>query len=217
MRERITLKLEDVNSMDELLKEMESCYSSLRKVDNVQKLYRYFKDKKFLALFFKQYKCLLSNLKSIDILVGANAVEDAFTIFRKYLETYFNIMCLINHPDLVPTYMKHNKYVSDKVVGNNKNEIKEIRANHPDGYIEYGYIEKYIEEDGIERYTIRMLAKVAGVEQFYEYYKKCNNFVHNNLVSIKVNDSQANEALNKQVMNTTNLLLDRINGIIGGN
>ena len=62
-----------------------------------------------------------------------------------------------------------------------------------------------------------MLAKVAGVEQFYEYYKKCNNFVHNNLVSIKVDDSQANEVLYKQVINTTNLLICRVNEIVGGN
>ena len=206
-----------MNSMNELLKEMESCYSFLRENDNVQKFYRYFKDKKFLALLFKQYQCLLSNLKSIEVLIGANAVEDAFTIFRKYLETYFNILCLINHPDLVPAYMKHTKYISDKVMGNNKQEIKEIRTNHPDGYIEYGYIGKYIEEEGIEKYTIRMLAKVAGVEQFYEYYKKCNNFVHNNLVSIKVDDSQANEVLYKQVINTTNLLICRVNEIVGKN
>lgn len=206
-----------MNNMDKLLKEINDCYLCLRKDDNVQKLYRYFKDKKFLALFFKQYQCLLSNLKSIEVLIGANAVEDAFTIFRKYLETYFNIQCLINHPDLVPVYMKHTKYISDKVMGNNKQEIKEIRTNHPDGFIEYGYIEKYIEEEAIEKYTIRMLAKVAGVEQFYEYYKKCNNFVHNNLVSIKVDDSQANEVLNKQVINTTNLLISRVNEIVGRN
>lgn len=200
--------------MNQILNEMKEKYTFLRNDDNVQKLYHYFKDKKYIAIFFKQFNCLISNLNSIEILVNANSIEDAFTIFRKYLETYFILMSVINHPDLVQEYLKHDQYITDKVMGYNKNKIKELRTNHIDGYIEYGYIDKYLTERNFDKYNIHQVSKVAGVEKYYIYYKKCNNFVHNNLTSINVNLDDAKDALEKGVNNTVKYLLCVINNII---
>ena len=200
--------------MNQILNEMKEKYTFLRNDDNVQKLYHYFKDKKYIAIFFKQFNCLISNLNSIEILVNANSIEDAFTIFRKYLETYFILMSVINHPDLVQEYLKHDQYITDKVMGYNKNKIKELRTNHIDGYIEYGYIDKYLTERNFDKYNIHQVSKVAGVEKYYIYYKKCNNFVHNNLTSINVNLEDAKDALEKGVNNTVICLLGVINNII---
>lgn len=169
---------------------------------------------KSISLYFKQFSCLISNLNSIEILVNANSIEDAFTIFRKYLETYFTLMSVINHPDLVRKYLKHDQYITNKVMGYNKNEIKELRANHLDGFIEYGYIDKYLNEREFDKYNIHQVAEVAGVEEFYIYYKKCNNFVHNNLTSINVNLEDAKEALEKGINRTEKYLLDSLNKII---
>ena len=200
--------------MNQILNEMKEKYTFLRNDDNVQKLYHYFKDKKYIAIFFKQFNCLISNLNSIEILVNANSIEDAFTIFRKYLETYFILMSVINYPDLVQEYLKHDQYITDKVMGYNKNKIKELRTNHIDGYIEYGYIDKYLTERNFDKYNIHQVSKVAGVEKYYIYYKKCNNFVHNNLTSINVNLEDAKDALEKGVNNTVKYLLCVINNII---
>lgn len=200
--------------MFQILDEMKEKYTFLRNDNNVQKLYHYFKDKKYIAIFFKQFSCLISNLNSIEILVNANSIEDAFTIFRKYLETYFTLMSVINHPDLVHEYLKHDQYITNKVMGYNKNAIKELRANHLDGFIEYGYIDKYLNERDFDKYNIHQVAKVAGVEEFYIYYKKCNNFVHNNLTSINVNLEEAKEALEKGINRTEKYLLDFLNKII---
>lgn len=200
--------------MNQILNEMKEKYTFLRNDDNVQKLYHYFKDKKYIAIFFKQFNCLISNLNSIEILVNANSIEDAFTIFRKYLETYFILMSVINYPDLVQEYLKHDQYITDKVMGYNKNKMKELRINHIDGFIEYGYIDKYLTERNFDKYNIHQVSKVAGVEKYYIYYKKCNNFVHNNLTSINVNLEDAKDALEKGVNNTVKYLLCVINNII---
>lgn len=200
--------------MIQTLNEMKEKYTFLRNDDNVQKLYHYFKDKKYMAIFFKQFNCLISNLNSIEILVNANSIEDAFTIFRKYLETYFILMSVINHPDLVQEYLKHDQYITDKVMGYDKNKIKELRTNHIDGFIEYGYIDKYLTERNFDKYNIHQVSKVASVEKYYIYYKKCNNFVHNNLTSINVNLEEAKYALEKGVNNTVKHLLFEINKII---
>ena len=200
--------------MIQTLNEIKEKYTFLRNDDNVQKLYHYFKDKKYIAIFFKQFNCLISNLNSIEILVNANSIEDAFTIFRKYLETYFILMSVINYPDLVQEYLKHDQYITDKVMGYNKNKMKELRINHIDGFIEYGYIDKYLTERNFDKYNIHQVSKVAGVEKYYIYYKKCNNFVHNNLTSINVNLEDAKDALEKGVNNTVKYLLCVINNII---
>lgn len=202
--------------MIQILNEMKEKYTFLRNDDNVQKVYHYFKDKKYIAIFYKQFNCLISNLNSIEILVNANSIEDAFTIFRKYLETYFTLMSVINHPDLVQEYLKHDQYITNKLMGYSKNEIKELRLNHIDGFIEYGYIDKYLNERDFDKYTMHQVAKVAGVEKFYNYYKKCNNFVHNNLTSVNVNLKDAESALSKYITNTIKYLLNEINKVING-
>ena len=189
-------------------------YQTLREDNNIQKLYHFFKNKKYIVLFLKQYEFLISNLYSMIILVDANLIEDAFTIFRKYLETYFTLMCIVNHPDLVPCYLEHNDYLSDKVTNKNREKIKELRKTHPDGYIEYGYIDKYLNDTKTEKYTIKMVATVAGVKSNYEYYNKSSNFVHNNLTSVNVDLVKAKNALNAGIKNTIELLIKAINNIL---
>lgn len=94
---------------------MQEHYELMRETDNVQKLYSYFKNKKYLVLFLKQYNGLITNMKSIALLVDIGNVEDSFTIFRKYLETYFIMMSIIEHPDLVENYIQHDVYIGMKV------------------------------------------------------------------------------------------------------
>ena len=69
--------------------------------NNVQKLYHYFENKNYILIFINQYNNLLTNMKSITLLEEAGNLNDGFTILRKYLETYFIMMSVIVHPDLV--------------------------------------------------------------------------------------------------------------------
>jgi hypothetical protein len=154
---------------------------------NIQKLYKYFKNKTYLVLFLKQFNGLIINLKSIELLVNANNIEDALTISRKYLETYFIMMSIIEHPVLVESYVKHDIYIGKKVCKKDLNEVKSFCSGKPDGYLEYGYLEKYVDIDDDFKYTTKIVAEVGNVLNFHIWYKMCNNFVYNNLTSVSVN------------------------------
>lgn len=184
---------------------------------NIQKLYKYFKNKTYLVLFLKQYNGLINNLLSINALINISNVEDALTIFRKYLETYFIMMSIIEHPDLVETYIKHDTYISKKVCKKDLNEVKTFCSGKPEGYLEYGYLEKYIDIDDDFKYTTKVVAEVGNVSNFHIWYKMCNNFVHNNLTSVSVDSKDALESLLQGIKRTTSLLISKINNILGLN
>lgn len=200
--------------MNDIIISMQEKLKKMRDDSNIQKLYKYFKNKTYLVLFLKQYNGLINNILSIDALVKINNIEDALTIFRKYLETYFILMSIIEHPDLVEKYIKHDFYISKKVC---KTDLKEIRAfcsGKPDGYLEYGYLEKYVDIDDDFKYTTKTVAEVANVLNFHVWYKMCNNFVHNNLTSVSVDSKDALESLLQGVEKTTSLLMKKIDEIL---
>ena len=203
--------------MNDILISMQEELKLMRYDSNIQKLYKYFKNKTYLVIFLKQYNGLIINLKSIDLLVNASNVEDALTIFRKYLETYFIMMSIIEHPDLVESYVKHDIYIGKKVCKKDLNEVKSFCSGKPDGYLEYGYLEKYVDIDDDFKYTTKTVAEVANVLNFHVWYKMCNNFVHNNLTSVSVDSKDALSSLINGIDQTTSLLKSRINGIINLN
>lgn len=203
--------------MNEIIISMQEQLQLMRNDSNIQKLYKYFKNEIYLVLFLKQYNCLIINLKSIELLVNANNVEDALTIFRKYLETYFIMMSIMEHPDLVDAYIKHDAYIRKKVCKKDLKDVKLFCSGKPDGYLEYGYLEKYVDIDDDFKYTTKTVAEVANVLNFHVWYKMCNNFVHNNLTSVSVDPKDALCSLINGIDQTTSLLKSRINCIINLN
>ena len=203
--------------MNDILISMQEELKLMRDDSNIQKLYKYFKNKTYLVLFLKQYNGLIINLKSIELLVNANNIEDALTIFRKYLETYFIMMSIIEHPDLVESYVKHDIYIGKKVCKKDLKEVKSFCSGKPDGYLEYGYLEKYVDIDDDFKYTTKIVAEVGNVLNFHIWYKMCNNFVHNNLTSVSVDSKDALESLLQVVEKTTSHLKNKIGNILSLN
>jgi len=200
--------------MNDIIIMMKEKVSFLREDSNIQKLYKFFKNKIYLVLFLKQYNGLITNLVSIDLLINVNNIEDALTIFRKYLETYFIMMSIIEHPDLVDSYVKHDIYISKKACKKDVKEVKAFCSGKPDGFLEYGYLEKYVEVDDDFKYSTKVVAEVGNVSNFHVWYKMCNNFVHNNLTSVNVDLSDGKETLLQGVEKTSNLLNEKINKIL---
>jgi hypothetical protein len=203
--------------MNDILISMQEELKPMRDDSNIQKLYKYFKNKTYLVLFLKQYNGLIINLKSIELLVNANNIEDALTISRKYLETYFIMMSIIEHPVLVESYVKHDIYIGKKVCKKDLNEVKSFCSGKPDGYLEYGYLEKYVDIDDDFKYTTKIVAEVGNVLNFHIWYKMCNNFVYNNLTSVSVNSKDALESFVQGVERTTSYLKNRIENILSLN
>ena len=86
--------------IDKNILDFKEQYSKLKIQENLQELYKYYRNKKYIAILLKQYNGILKNLESINLLVSYALYEDAFTIFRKYIETYFIIISIYEHPDL---------------------------------------------------------------------------------------------------------------------
>ena len=200
--------------MNDILLSMQEKLKLMRDDSNIQKLYKYFKNKTYLVLFLKQYNGLIINLKSIKLLVNASNIEDALTIFRKYLETYFIMMSIIEHPDLVDSYVKHDVYISKKACKKDIKKVKAFCSGKPDGFLEYGYLEKYVDVDDDFKYTTKVVAEVGNVSNFHIWYKMCNNFVHNNLTSVNVDLSDGKETLLQGIEKTSNLLNEKIKKIL---
>lgn len=200
--------------MQELVIKMQEFYELMRKDDNVQKLYKYFRNKKYLVLFLKQYNGLISNIKSIELLVNAGNLEDSFTIFRKYLETYFIMMSIIEHPELVEDYIQHDIYIAMKACKKNHNKIKAFCDGKPDGFLEYGYLEKYVEIEDDFKYTLKTVAEIANISNFHYLYKMCNNFVHNNLTFVNVDFGDGKETVIQACTKTIDYMCSKICSIL---
>ena len=156
--------------------------------ENINEYNHYFKNERYLLILIKQYSGLIRNVKAINALIKINDAEDAFTIFRKYLETYLIMMSVLNNKNLVDLYVEHDKYIGKKACKIELNEVKAFCKNKPDGYLEYGYLESIVDtSDSDFKYTMKTVAKAAGLYNLYtKGYRISNNFVHNNLTSVNI-------------------------------
>lgn len=201
--------------MKAILHNMELCLSTMKEENNLQKLYHYFKNKHYILIFINQYNNLMTNMKSITLLEEAGNLNDGFTILRKYLETYFIMMSLIVHPDLVEKYIKHNEMLGLKACKKDLGKVKAFIKEKPNNYLEYGYLEKYIDQNQKTfKYSAKSAALVGNVLQFHRYYQMSNNFVHNNLTSVKIDQAKEKETLIHALQETSSLMNSKIESIL---
>lgn len=200
--------------LDSLIDEMNKELSLLRADSEVQKIYRYFHNKTYVIIFIKQYSGLISNLQSTNLLLNAGFVEDAFTIYRKYLETFFVLLSVIKHPDLAESYVLHDGYISMKVCKQELNKIRQFTSGKPEGFLEYGYLEPYVKQREDMRYTTRDAAEVGGAKKWHYLYKMSSDFVHNNFNAVSVDLGDAQTVLVKACKDTVNYLNKEIERLV---
>ena len=169
--------------------------------------------KPFIVLLPRMLSKMLSNLKSMDSLLAIDEVEDAYTIFRKMLETFFLVKSVLVNPQIARTYIIHEDKLSKKVMNNYRtDEVKAFIEGKPDGYLEYGFVEQLVDtsEEGF-KYTIKTVANAADVGDLYKWYRVTSNFVHNNLTQFKINKPDLSAKLITMCDTVTNKLLETIN------
>ena len=182
--------------MNNILNEMECFKDRLDSKEAINKLVAYYGNKFYVVILMKQYERLLANIRSINVLLNINSIEDAYTIFRKYLETYLIIMSIYENKGVVKDYLIHDSYIGLKACGEKNKEIREFIRNKPEGFLEYGYLEDVLDtsENGF-KYTIKAVCKAAHIDEYYKWYRLCNNFVHNNLSSVNINQDEGRDKL----------------------
>lgn len=176
-------------------------------------LYKQTQAKRYLVILEWQIDKISDNLNTIDCLINKEYIEDAYTIFRKMLETFFLVESVLVNPQVARTYIIHEDKLSKKVMNNYRtDEIKVFVEGKPDGYLEYGFVEQLVDtsEEGF-KYTIKTVANAAGVGDLYKWYRITSNFVHNNLTQFKINKPDLSTKLITMCDTITKKLLDTIN------
>ena len=176
-------------------------------------LYKQTQAKRYLVILEWQIDKISDNLNTIDCLLEKEYIEDAYTIFRKMLETFFLVESVLVNPQIARTYIIHEDKLSKKVMNNYRtDEVKAFVEGKPDGYLEYGFVEQLVDtsEEGF-KYTIKTVANAAGVGDLYKWYRVTSNFVHNNLTQFKINKPDLSAKLITMCDTVTNKLLETIN------
>lgn len=173
--------------MKKIINDMLAVYKDMQSEQFYNLFSKYFSDATFIETLKNQYASMIRNVKSIDALLSISNLEDAYTIFRKYIETYILSISVIENSDCASKFIKHNTLLTYKANGVNLDMVRSFYKDKPDGFLQYGYIEDKVdstEEDF--RYSIRTVASVSNVIEYYDWYRISNNFVHNNTSGMSI-------------------------------
>lgn len=175
----------------------------------------YFSTPQYIKIIRVQYYSMIMNCKSIEALIKIQNLEDAYSIFRKYIETYILMYSVVTHPDIADKFVLHTEYLLQKSQGGLNYDVRNILKDKPDGYLQYGYLEKYINTNTDDfRYSLKTVAEVSGIEKFYQWYQITNNFIHNNTMNLSVNANEGSEKLVSMIKETEKQFIDTLKDII---
>jgi len=161
-----------------------------------KKLFSHTKSKEYIVRLFIKIEKILQNYRSIQLLLEGDFIEDSYTVFRKFLETYFMVFVNLSNPNIINRYLIHEHFLTLKVIGHSLQEVKTFTNNKPDGFLEYGFIEALVDSKSIGfKYTIKSIAQVSDQLKYYKWYKISSNFVHNNLNQVSINKVELKEKL----------------------
>lgn len=192
------------NSLHDLLETSES-------KSFVRGLYNASESKEYCVILQRQLRQMDNNLKSIDVLIAAGLIEDAYTIFRKFLETFFQVGFVLEHPDAASSFVRHDKMLAIKVTGKNPGLVNAFIGEELEGYLEYGYIKSYLNPNReIARYNVRLLCFAANLHDYYDWYRETSNFVHNNLTQCKLDLPSLSASLDTMISACLGILHERM-------
>ncbi len=130
----------------------------------------------------------MTSLESVLTLIAEKAFSQAMTIYRLYLEQVIIAISIVKNPHLIDRYLAHQKLAekyADDTADEDISKIlegKNIPARDIKSYLSYGWIEglEGFSELPKPRYSIKVMAKLAGISDIYELYASATNYVHMN-------------------------------------
>ncbi|MDY0276682.1 MAG: DUF5677 domain-containing protein [Acholeplasma sp.] len=187
----------------------------LEQKENLKKLDKYFLSHEFIYIFITNLKVICNNLISIDALIKIDQFEDAMSIFRKYIETYLLLLSVLENPTIASIYAKHNFLIGQRACGKDTENIEKLIRNNPKNFLEYGYLEKLINNyDSKTSLSMSDVARAAKKQDFHRWYKVASNFMHNSLVSTKTDKEHGIERLNEWMSTSVSYLVNRVSSAI---
>ncbi len=199
----------------EIIARMTDTYKDIYSKQFEEIFKKYFNSSQYIKIIRVQYYSMVMNVKSIDALLKIQNLEDAYSIFRKYIETYILMYSVVVHPDVADKFVKHSDYLSQKSQGGLPQDVKNIIKEKPDGYLQYGYLEDYIDTSVEDfRYSLRSVAQVSDIEKFYNWYQITNNFIHNNTMNLSIDVNEGSSKLISMINETENNFVSVVKNII---
>ncbi|MCR5705697.1 MAG: hypothetical protein K6G48_02670 [Acholeplasmatales bacterium] len=194
---------------------MKETYKDIYSKQFEQMFVHYFDDSKYIDVFCRQYYSMLKNVESIDALLKIQNYEDAFTIFRKYIETFILSYTVLKHPNISGRFLIHDKYLTLKSQGEMSYEDRQFYKGKPDGFLQYGFIEEYVDTTAEDfRYSIRTIAEASDIVSYYDWYRVSNNFVHNNTTNLNVEAKDAYSKIKEMILESSDKMIDFLKDII---
>ncbi len=156
-------------------------------------------DNKYFYLFPIYLKEAMYSLISTLVLFSRNAFSQGFITLRTFIEQVIIITTLAKHPEALEAFELHNKL---KINEELKIEVKKVdkylesKGINPTNmtlrskYIDYGWLDsiKEFESDGSKKmYRVKSMAKLVGLEEYYEWYADWSNYVHSNFLLLDIN------------------------------
>ena len=201
--------------MREILAKMKETYKDIYSKQFEEMFNNYFDDKEYINVFCRQYYSMLKNVESIDALLKIQNYEDAFSIFRKYIETFILSYSVVKFPKISHKFLIHDKYLTLKSQGELTYEDRQFYKGKPDGFLQYGFIEDYVDSSLDDfRYSIKTVADVSEISAYYDWYRISNNFVHNNTTNLNVEGKDAYEKIKQMVKESSDKFILLLKDII---
>jgi len=201
--------------MREILAKMKETYKDIYSKQFEQMFQNYFDDKSYIDVFCRQYYSMLKNVESIDALLKIQNYEDAFTIFRKYIETFILSYTILKYPNISSKFLLHDKYLTLKSQGEMSYDDRQFYKGKPDGFLQYGFIEEYVDTTSPDfRYSIRTIAEASNIVSYYDWYRVSNNFVHNNTANLNIEAKDAYTKIREMISESSDKMIDFLKDII---
>lgn len=201
--------------MRKIIANMTETYKDIYSKEFEELFKSYFSTPQYIKILRVQYYSMVINCKSIEALIKIQNIEDAYSIFRKYIETYILMYSVVKFPQTASKFVTHTNYLSQKSQGGLSYEIRNMLKEKPDGYLQYGYLEGYIDENVEDfRYSLKSVAEACDIEKFYNWYQITNNFIHNNTMNLSINAEEGAQKIVSMITETEKQFVSTLKEVI---
>lgn len=160
----------------------------------------------------------INSLESTIVLFTRKSYTQAAIAMRTLIEQFIIIATLAHYPNTIEKFLFHNELKVKEELDPRKfrKEIDEYLISqeiNPENltlrskYIDYGWmdqIEEFKSDKSKKMYKPKTMARLIGLDNYYEWYADLSNYVHSNFLYLKID---WNKFLNVQIGRLADIVL----------
>ncbi len=165
---------------------------------DMESMYKLHDNNRLFYLFPIYLKEAMYSLISTLVLLSRHAYSQGFITLRTFIEQVIIITTLAKHPEALEAFEVHNKLkINEELKVNVKSVDKYLEAHgiNPTNmtlrskYIDYGWLDSINEfqsDQSKKMYRVKTMAKIVGLDEYYEWYANWSNYVHSNFLLLDI-------------------------------